>query len=133
MGPIELDAVRLDSPGDIGERVSRKMVNDGTLAERYPAVMLRHQLDTTLASRWEEGDVSAGALWDDYAKYVYLPRLRDIDVLLAAVETGPSTVSWESEGFGVAAGIDEVLGRYLGLAVGAHPRRAGADLAPCKA
>ena len=88
MGPIELDAVRLDSSGDIGERASCKMVNDGTLAERYPAVMLRHQLDTTLASRWEVRRLCR-RLWDDYAKYVYLPRLRDIDVLLAAVETGP--------------------------------------------
>ena len=109
----------------LADRVSRKMVNDGTLAVQYPAVMLRYQLDTTLASRWEEGDVSVSTLWDDYAKYVYLPRLRDISVLLAAVEQGPASVSWESEGFGVAAGAEEAGGRYLGLAAGSHPSAVG--------
>jgi predicted AAA+ superfamily ATPase len=125
MGAIELDPIRIDSSGDVADRVSRKMVNDGTLAVQYPAVMLRYQLDTTLASRWEEGDVSVSTLWDDYAKYVYLPRLRDISVLLAAVEQGPASVSWESEGFGVAAGAEEAGGRYLGLAAGSHPSAVG--------
>lgn len=61
------------------------------------------------------------ALWDDFAKYVYLPRLRDQHVLLATVEAGPASTAWQSEGFAVAAALDESSGRYLGLVAGSHP------------
>ena len=83
--------------------------------------MLRLKLDNELSSRWEDGHVTASQLWDDFAKYVYLPRLRDQDVLLTTIESGPSSTVWQSEGFAVAAGIDEASGRYLGLTAGSHP------------
>jgi len=118
---ITFDVVRLDSQGAVAERVSRKMVNDGSLAIRYPPVMLRMKLDNELASRWEEGDVSVATLWEDFAKYLYLPRLRDQNVLLETVEAGPASIAWETEGFAVAAGVDDANSRYVGLMTGGHP------------
>jgi hypothetical protein len=65
--------------------------------------------------------VEASVLWDDFAKYVYLPRLRDQEVLMATVEAGPASTTWQTEGFAVAVGVDEKSGRYLGLIAGSHP------------
>ena len=118
LGDITFDLVRVNSTGDIADRVSRKMVNDGTLAVEHPPVMLRLKLDTSLASRWQDGDVSLATLWDDYAKYVYLQRMRDQSVLIETVSNGPARTNWEDEGFGVAAGFDEASGRYVGLVTG---------------
>jgi hypothetical protein len=120
LGEITFDVARVNSTGDIADRVSRKMVNDGTLAIEHPPVMLRLKLDTALASRWEDGDVSVGTLWEDYAKYVYLQRMRDQSVLVETVSTGPARTNWQDEGFAVAAGFDEASGRYVGLTTGAH-------------
>jgi hypothetical protein len=43
------------------------------------------QLDGVLQSVWEEGHVAVAMVWDLFARYLYLPRLRDIDVLLQTV------------------------------------------------
>lgn len=118
---VEFDAIRLDSSGDVAERVSRKLVNDGMLAVQYPPVMLRMQLDGPLSSAWEDGDVSVRDLWEFYAKYLYLPRLRDQSVLQDTVGGGPASTMWESEGFAVAAGVDSASDRYAGLVAGSHP------------
>ena len=63
--------------------IAWQLVSDGTLAVQFPPVMLRLKLDGELASRWADGHVAASTLWEDIAKYAYLPRLQDQDVLLA--------------------------------------------------
>ncbi len=99
----------------IAERAGRRLLNDGTLAVQFPAVILRQQLDGVLASRLADGHVPVSVLWEDMARYVYLPRLRDQDVLLATVSSGPEGIMWRTEGFGVAAAYDDDSGRYVGL------------------
>ncbi len=120
-GGIEFDVVALDSDGSVAERVSRKLLNDGALATQFPAVLLRQRLNTVLQPRWADGHVTVSALWEDFARYVYLPRLRDQPVMMGAVAAGPVGFAWTSDGFGVAAGIDESTGRYLGLAAEGVP------------
>ena len=120
LGDITFDIVRVNATGEIADRVSRKMVHDGTLAVEHPAVMLRLKLNTDLASRWEDGDVSVATLWEDYAKYVYLQRMRDQSVLIETVSKGSATTNWEVDGFAVAAGFDEASDRYVGLTTGGH-------------
>lgn len=115
LGEVSFDLIRLDSSGAVAERVSRKLVNDGILSTQYPPVMLRMQLDGPLAPVWEDGDVSVKALWEHYAKYLYLPRLRDQAVLEETVRNGPSGVMWENEGFAVADAYDSASNRYRGL------------------
>jgi predicted AAA+ superfamily ATPase len=120
-GPVTFDVVTLDQQGSVAQRASRKLVSQGNLAVQFPAVMLRLKLDNELKSRWdEEGHVSANQIWEDFAKYVYLPRLRDQDVLMKTIEGGPSSMVWQSEGFAIAAGVDAGSGRYLGLTAGSH-------------
>ena len=91
-GSIEFDIVGLDSDGPVAERVSRKMLNDGALATQFPPVLLRQRLNGVLQSRWADGHVPVSTLWEDFARYVYLPRLRDQDVMLKTVEKRPSRI-----------------------------------------
>ena len=44
---------------------------------------------------WRGDSVSVKQLADDFAQYLYLPRLRDTDVLLAAVRDGVAAITWE--------------------------------------
>jgi hypothetical protein len=118
---ISFDITNLDTSGSVAERVSRRLVEkSATLQSQFPAVILRSKLDTELASRWHDGHVTISTLWEDFAKYVYLPRLKDLSVLIATVEKGPLSVTWISDGFATAVGIDDT-GSYLGLVGGADP------------
>lgn len=121
VGPVSLEAVRLDAQGSVAQRVARKLVNEGALLVQYPPQMLRSTLDGTLASLWEDGHVSVNELWSAFARYIYLPRLRDQEVLVATVEAAPALTSWETEGFATAFDVDDGRGRYVGLASGSHP------------
>lgn len=64
--------------------------------------------------------VSVNKVWDTFARYPYLPCLRDITVLLGTVSQGPASTTWQQDGFATAEGWDETAGRYLGLTVGEH-------------
>jgi predicted AAA+ superfamily ATPase len=121
VGPITFDVAKLDSQGSVAQRVSRRLTNDGNLQTQFPPVMLRLRLDHELAARWENGAVSVAALWEDFARYVYLPRLRDQEVLLATAAAGPASTTWQSEGFATAVGIETGGGRFLGLVGGSLP------------
>jgi predicted AAA+ superfamily ATPase len=142
-GPVQWDAIKVEGSGALAERASRKLVNGGALMVRYPAELLRGQLTAPgpLAPLWADGHVAVNALWDAFARYIYLPRLRDIGVLLDTVAGGPESLAWEHHGFAVADGYDDVTGRYLGLVTGSaaagatgtslvvRPDRAAAQLA----
>jgi hypothetical protein len=54
-------------------------------------------------------------LVEDFARYPYLQRLRDGDVLLSAMREGVASVTWRNDAFAFAEGFDEAKGRYLGL------------------
>jgi predicted AAA+ superfamily ATPase len=112
--PIEIKAVKVEgNASSLGERVSRRLGSDGTLAVEHAPTLIRHQLDTSAAKLWEPGFLSAGDLWHLYAEYPYMPRLRDRTVLDAGL-TGPQLL-WEQEGFALAEGYDETTKRFRGL------------------
>jgi hypothetical protein len=57
-------------------------------------------------------------LAEDFAKYLYLPRLRDSDVLVAAIRDGLARLTWQTETFAYADDWDEQKKRYKGLQTG---------------
>ncbi len=97
-------------------RASRKLENDGLLITRYAGTNLRLELDKV--PLWRGDSVSLKQLADDFAQYLYLPRLRDTDVLLAAVRDGVAAITWERETFAYADSYDATHHRYLGLKAG---------------
>jgi hypothetical protein len=54
-------------------------------------------------------------LLQDFARYLYLPRLKDSAVLLAAIEAGFGLLTWLQDSFAYADSYDEAAGRYRGL------------------
>jgi hypothetical protein len=117
-GPIEWIVLRINGEGSLAERASRKLVAEDLLRLDMAAVLVRMDLDRSLAPLWESGDIEVAQLWDAYARYCYLPRLRDADVLRRAIATGPAHPEWPRETFAVAAAYDRANGRYRDLTIG---------------
>ena len=69
---------------------------------------------------WRGDHVAVGQLWEDFVQYLYLPRLRDAEVLLAAVRLGVADLAWEQETFAYAESYDGEAERYRGLKAGQH-------------
>jgi hypothetical protein len=60
------------------------------------------------------------------ARYLYLPRLRDEQVLIGAIQNDVSSLAWQTDTFAYAEGWDEQKKRYLGQRV-AQSIRIGVD------
>jgi len=94
-------------------RASKKLKSEEMLLVQMGGVRLRLELDRV--PLWRGDDVPVKQIIEDFATYLYLPRLRDSDVLVAAIRQGVSRLTWESDTFACAQGKDEPTGRYLGL------------------
>jgi len=55
---------------------------------------------------------------EDFARYVYLPRLASPRVLTDAVRNGLGLLTWSQDSFAYADSFDETAGRYRGLRCG---------------
>jgi hypothetical protein len=64
---------------------------------------------------WRNDAVTSKQLVEDFARYIYLPRLRDPSVLLDAICEGVGMLTWESDTFAFADSYDSVAERYIGL------------------
>ncbi len=117
-GPLSWSALKCDGQGDLPARVSKKLANEGVLYGQYAPSLLRMQLDGVLAPRWADGHVGTGTLWDDFARYVYLPRLPSVAAFCETVKLGPGSLTWESDGFATADAVED--GVYRGLTRAQH-------------
>ena len=89
------------------------MLNDELLVTNFAGTLLRMELDRV--PLWRGEHVSIEQLVDDFSRYSYLPRLREPAVLLEAVRSGLSLLTWEQDSFGYAESYDAVAGRYRAL------------------
>lgn len=113
--PIEWQAFRLTGQDGLAMRASKKLKNDELLITTYAPTLLRMELDRV--PLWRGNHVSLKQLVEDYAQYLYLPRLRTPAVLIAAVQAGLPMLTWAKEAFAYAEGYDEDAQRYRGLRV----------------
>ena len=114
--PIEWDETRLQGADPIAVRASKRMRNDGMLITQYGGTVLRMELDRI--PLWRGEAVGLKQLADYFAEYLYLPRLRDTEVLLGAVSQGLGLLTWETDSFAYAERYDAADGRYHGLVYG---------------
>ncbi|MFT4084667.1 MAG: DUF499 domain-containing protein [Nocardioides sp.] len=114
--PFVIAESKVDGASErLAERVSRRLGNDGQLNTRQAAINIKMAI--ARAPRiWESGHVSVGELWELFASYAYLPRLRDQSVLNAGVVDQP--MLWTVDGFAVAESYDGQ--RYVGLVPGSE-------------
>jgi predicted AAA+ superfamily ATPase len=113
--PIEWQAVRLTGQEALAVRASRKLRSDELLVPRLAGTRLRMEMDRI--PLWRGDHVSAKQLSEDFARYLYLPRITDPRVLAAAAEEGLALLIWRDT-FAYADSFDEAAGRYRGLRVG---------------
>ncbi len=59
--------------------------------------------------------MSVKQLAEDFARYTYLPRLKDSSVLISAIRDGVALLTWVQDSFAFADSFDEAAGRYRGL------------------
>lgn len=119
-GNIEWTEIRLQGQDHLATRASKKLKNEELLMIELGDVRLRHELDRV--PLWRGDHVGIKQLIEDMAKYLYLPRLRDQDVLLEAIREGVTRLTWQSETFAYAEGWDEQRKRYKGLRAGQSSR-----------
>jgi hypothetical protein len=113
---LEWQQTRLAGADPLAVRASRKLRNDGQMVAQFTATFLRQALDTI--PLWRGNHVAVKQLVEDFARYPYLQRLRDEDVILSSMREGVSLVTWRTDSFAFAEGFDEAKGRYLGLRAG---------------
>jgi hypothetical protein len=112
-GPIKIDPVKINGQGTLAVRASKKAASDNSLITSFGPALLRMELDRV--PLWRGDHVTVKQAWDDFASYVYLPRLRDQQVFLGAVSTGPQAMDLAHDGFGYAESFDDGEERYRGL------------------
>ena len=110
---LEWQQTRLTGSDALAARASKKLRNDGQMVAQFTATFLRQALDTI--PLWRGNHVAVKQLVEDFARYPYLQRLRDGDVLLSAMREGVSSVTWRTDTFAFAESFDEPKTRYLGL------------------
>jgi predicted AAA+ superfamily ATPase len=118
-GPPKVDwqQIRLQGSDPLAVRASKRLITDELMLTGMGGSRLRMELDRV--PLWKpEGHVSLRELWEHFARYLYLPRLKDGEVLNAAIRDGVGKMLWETEGFGIAEGWDEANKRYVGLRAG---------------
>ncbi|MCC7486352.1 MAG: DUF499 domain-containing protein [Burkholderiales bacterium] len=111
--PVKWEALRLTGQDALAVRASRKLRNDEQLITAFAATRLRMAMDKI--PLWRGDHVPARQLAEDFARYTYLPRLRDSQVLMGAVRDGLGLLTWERESYAYADSYDEAAGRYRGL------------------
>lgn len=115
-GTMEWQAYRLSGQEPLAVRASRKLRNDDLLVTSYAATPLRMELDRI--PLWRGDHVAIRQIVEDFARYLYLPRLKGPDVLLAAIRGGLALLTWEQDTFAYAESFDESGNRYRGLRCG---------------
>jgi hypothetical protein len=110
---VEWQAFRLTGQDALAVRASKKLRNDELLISGLAASRLRLELDQV--PLWRGDHVSIQQLGEDFARYLYLPRVKDTGVLVEAVRSGLGLLSWSQDSFAYAENFDEAIGRYRGL------------------
>jgi hypothetical protein len=108
--------VRVGDADPLALRASRRLRSEEGLITTYSGGRLRMDLDRI--PLWRDSCVAVRELWTYYVQYLYLPRLRDVNVLLAAVADCVGRLDWQQDGFPYAEGWDEATQRYAGLRAG---------------
>jgi len=113
---VAWQALRLTGSDALAVRASKKLRSEELLVARLGSTILRKHLDEV--PLWRGDYVPVRQLVDDFARYLYLPRLAGPEVLLQAIRDGVALLTWKTDTFAFAESYDETAGRYRGLRAG---------------
>ena len=111
--PVEWLAMRLSGQDSLAARASKRLKGDELLVTGFAATRLRMELDRV--PLWRGDHVSIRQIVEDFARYLYLPRVGDPTVLLASMSDGVGLLTWEHDAFALADSFDDEAKRYRGL------------------
>jgi uncharacterized protein len=114
-GQVEWEDFRLQVQGEdsLATRVGNKLVREELLLTKMAGSRLRMDLDNH--NLWRgQNHVKLRQVWQDFASYLYLSRIRDENVFLEAVNDGVGQISLE-DNFAYAQRWDETKKRYINL------------------
>ena len=115
--PVELTVSKISGEGVLA-RAARKLRNEQQMITEWAPALLRMELDRWL---WKDADhITLRQVWEYLAQYIYLPRVRDQDVLADAIRKGVGSLSW-SDNFAYASAYNADEVRYVGLVAGQIP------------
>ncbi len=114
--PLTWEVSRLTGTDALAVRASKKLRSDELLLPSFAPSRLRMELDKI--PLWRGDHVPVRQLVEDFARYLYLPRLKNSAVLLDAIADGVALLTWEHDAYAFADGFDEVAQRYQGLQCG---------------
>jgi len=100
---IKWQALRLSGSDALAVRASKKLKGDELLITSFAASRLRMDLDKI--PLWRGDHVAIRQLVEDFARYLYLPRLQSSAVLVDAIRSGISLLTWEQDAFAYADGL----------------------------
>jgi len=110
---VTWQAIRLTGQEALAVRASKKLRSDELLITSLAGTRLRMDLDRV--PLWRGEHVELRQLMEDFARYLYLPRLKNSAVLWGAVRDGLALLTWERDSFAYADSYDESAGRYRAL------------------
>ncbi|MCL6557122.1 MAG: DUF499 domain-containing protein [Burkholderiales bacterium] len=110
---VEWHALRLTGADALAVRASKKLRSEDLLITSLGSTILRKHLDEV--PLWRGDHVAIRQLVEDFARYLYLPRLTGPEVLAQAMRDGVALPTWQSDTFAYAESFDEAGGRYRGL------------------
>lgn len=113
---MEWQAFRITGQDAIAPRVGDRLKREDLLATSFAGTRLRMELDRI--PLWRGDAVAITQLAEDFARYVYLPRLNNPLVLAGAIQDGLGLLLWNHESFAYADSYDEAAARYRGLRCG---------------
>ena len=116
---VEWQEFRLQGQEWLAERASKKLKNDGLLITSMAGAVLRFEIDQV--PLWRGNHVGVKQLVDDFAKYLYLPRVKNAQVILDAIQDGVSRLTWSQDTFAYADYYDATADRYRSIEAGRRP------------
>jgi len=116
--PVTWEAIRLSGQDALALRAGKKLRSKEELLQALGPTMLRHEIDRV--PLWRGNHVEIRQLIEDFARYLYLPRVAGPGVVAKAVVAGVELLSWHRETFAYADGFDEAANRYAGLRGGVN-------------
>lgn len=113
---VEWESIRLTGQDPLAARASKKLKTEELLVTSLAGTRLRMELDRI--PLWRGDSVSIKQLAEDFASYLYLPRLVRPSVLIGAIRDGLTLITWMDDSFTYADSFDEEAKRYRGLRCG---------------
>ena len=113
---ITYQRISLRGADGLAARAYKRLVREEMLVCTLGPTILRKHMDEV--PLWRGEHVEVRQLVDDFARYLYLPRLHDANVLLEAIGGGPGCLTWVQDTFAFADSYDENAERYPGLRAG---------------